>query len=144
MVHKWAKKYDALQKKDAGEVKLKSNGTTQPKAEKKPETESNASAQPESVTIKKSKTEAKTTTQPEEWVSKESNTQSETTVKLKTVAKEKTKVEQTLTTCLRCGKSLEGAVCKHCGFDHRSEPIYFLCLANPRKLQIQTESDNQQ
>ena len=44
-------------------------------------------------------------------------------------------VEQTLKACLKCGKTLLGATCINCGYDHTSE-IILLNKIDPRELQL--------
>ena len=53
-----------------------------------------------------------------------------------------TPVKQTLTTCVRCGKPLQGPKCKHCAFDHTADAIFLLCRIEPENLQINIHHNN--
>lgn len=53
-------------------------------------------------------------------------------------------VQQTLTSCVRCGQRLKGPICARCSFDHIAQPIYLLCLISPRQLQINTDPDTEE
>ena len=48
-------------------------------------------------------------------------------------------VRQTLNTCLRCGRALEGPVCSGCCYDHRKEPVHLLGFVHPQDLRIKVE-----
>ena len=49
--------------------------------------------------------------------------------------KNENRVDQTLLSCLRCGRRLSGSVCKNCGYDHTNK-ILLLNKIAPRDLQL--------
>ena len=49
---------------------------------------------------------------------------------------EKKEVKQTLTSCLKCGKTIASATCGYCRYNNTTGSVRLLCRVDPRKLQI--------
>lgn len=53
---------------------------------------------------------------------------------------EKKEVKQTLTSCLKCGKTIASATCGYCRYNNSTGLVRLLCRVDPRKLQIKDVS----
>lgn len=55
---------------------------------------------------------------------------------------EKKEVKQTLTCCLKCGKTIASSTCGYCRYNNTTGSVRLLCRIDPRKLQINKPTSN--